>query len=165
MNENLLESNSRLSPKFKVVLDLLNDENQHLLMANSTITKYPPGTVMYVEGEAPKNFLFLNSGKVKIYKEGTSRKNQIIRLIKEGWFFGYRALLAEDDYYQATAEAFEESEIISISKELINDLINKSHRLSNLFIHILAADLAKSNEHTVTLTQKHLRGRLANALL
>lgn len=165
MNENLLVTSSRLSPKFKEVLDLLNDEYQHLLMANSTITKCSPGTVMYTEGDAPKDLLFLNSGKVKIYKEGASRKNQIIRLIKEGWFFGYRALLAEDHYYQATAEVFEEAEIISISKELINDLIKKSHKLSNLFIHILASDLAKSNEHTVTLTQKHLRGRLANALL
>lgn len=165
MDENLLESSSRLSPKFKELLDLLNDEHQHMLMAQSTITKCPPGTVMYTEGDAPKDLLFLNSGKVKIYKEGASKKNQIIRLIKAGWFFGYRALLAEDQYYQATAEVFEYAEIISISKELINDLIKKSHRLSNLFIHILAADLAKSNEHTVTLTQKHLRGRLANALL
>lgn len=165
MNRNLLESNAKISPKFMEILDLLSDDHQHLLMANATITICPPGTIMYAEGEAPKSLLFLNSGKVKIYKRGASRKNQIIRLIKEGWFFGYRALLAEDHYYQASAEVFEESEIISISQDLINQLIQKSHRLSNLFIHILASDLAKSNEHTVTLTQKHLRGRLANALL
>lgn len=165
MNESLLQSNARLSPKFKEVLDLLSAEDQHVLLSNATLLKCAPGTVMYAEGDAPKDLLFLNSGKVKIYKEGTSRKNQIIRLIKEGWFFGYRALLAEDHYYQAAAEVFEEAEVISISKGLINELINKSHRLSNLFIHILASDLAKSYEHTLTLTQKHLRGRLANALL
>ena len=165
MNENLLQANTRLSPKFKEVLDLLSDEDQHLLLSHSTLMKCSPGTVMYAEGEAPKALLFLNLGKVKIYKKGASRKNQIIRLIKEGWFFGYRALLAEDYYYQAAAEVFEDAEVISISKDVINKLISKSHRLSNLFIHILASDLAKSNEHTVTLTQKHLRGRLANALL
>ena len=165
MGDNLLESNIGLSPQFKEVLDLLSAEDQNLLLSNSTIVKCPPGTVIYAEGDAPKDLLFLNSGKVKIYKKGVSRKNQIIRLIKRGWFFGYRALLAEDHYYQATAEVFEVSEVIYISKDLINTLINKSHSLSKLFIHILAADLAKSNEHTVTLTQKHLRGRLANALL
>lgn len=162
---NLLDSTSRLSSKFKEVLNLLDDDDQRLLMSHASMRKCPPGTIMYAEGDSPKDLLFLNSGKVKIYKKGASKKNQIIRLIKEGWFFGYRALLAEDHYYQATSEVFEEAEIISISKELINKLISKSHRLSNLFIHILASDLAKSNEHTVTLTQKHLRGRLANALL
>lgn len=165
MNENLLQTNARLSPKFMEILNLLNNEDQHSLMSSCTIKKCEPGTVVYAEGDAPGDLLFLNSGKVKIYKKGVLRKNQIIRLIKEGWFFGYRALLAEDQYYQATAEVFEDAEVISISQKVINLLINKNHRLSNLFIHVLASDLAKSNEHTIALTQKHLRGRLANALL
>lgn len=165
MNKNLLDTTSRLSPKFTQVLDLLSEDDQQLLMANSSLQKCEPGIIMYKEGDAPKHLLFLNSGKVKIYKGGVSHKNQIIRLIKEGWFFGYRALLAEDDYYQATAELFQEGSVIFISMTVINHLIQKNHKLSNLFIHILAADLAKSNEHTLILTQKHLRGRLANALL
>jgi CRP-like cAMP-binding protein len=165
VKETLVQNNLPLSSKFMEVLNLLDDEDQHLLMFNSHLIKCKPGTVMYAEGDAQNNLLFLNKGKVKIFKKGASNKNQIIRLIKEGWFFGYRALLAEDNYYQATAQVFEEAEIISISKDIINQLILKSHELSMLFIHILAADLAKSNEHTVTLTQKHLRGRLANALL
>jgi len=165
MRENLIQNNSPISPKFNEVLDLLDESDQQMLMQSARIGKYPPGTAIYSEGEAPKDLLFLNSGKVKITKRGQGGKKQIIRLIKEGWFFGYRALLAEDDFYQASSEVFELAEVISISKSLINQLIQKSHKLSNLFIHILASDLAKSNEHTVTLTQKHLRGRLANALL
>ncbi len=165
MEESLLISTAPISPKLMEVLAMLNDEDQKLLMGNSTITKYPPGSIIYAEGEAPKELLFLNSGKVKITKIGNSNKKQIIRLIKQGWFFGYRALLAEDHFYQASAEVFEEAQIISISMGVINELISKNLKLSNLFIHILASDLAKSNEHTVTLTQKHLRGRLANALL
>lgn len=165
MDVSLSNNNLPISPKFKEVLAMLNEEDQHLLMSQAKISKCVPGSIVYAEGESPKELLFLNSGKVKITKKGNSNKKQIIRLIKQGWFFGYRALLAEDHFYQASAEVFEEAQIISISKELINELINKSHKLSMLFIHILASDLAKSNEHTVTLTQKHLRGRLANALL
>lgn len=165
MKEVLLDNNRFISAKFQQVLDLLNDEEQQLLMSNSHIVKCTPGEVMYAEGDAPDDLLFLNKGKVKIYKKGVSGKNQIIRLIKEGWFFGYRALLAKDEFYQASAEVFEDAEVISINQEVINQLIHGNHKLSTLFIHILASDLAKSNEHTVTLTQKHLRGRLANAIL
>lgn len=165
MNETLLHNSLPLSPKFKEVMDLLDADDQLDLMSHSKMIRCKPGTIAYAEGDAPNDLLFLNRGKVKIYKQGPSGKNQIIRLIKEGWFFGYRALLAEDHFYQATAEVFDNAEIISISKEVINALIHKNHKLSTLFIHILASDLAKSNEHTVTLTQKHLRGRLANAIL
>lgn len=165
MKITLLENSFPISSEFQEVLDLLSENEQFMLKSNSEIIQYPPGQIIYAEGDAPKDLLFLNTGKVKIYKKGVSGKNQIIRLIKPGWFFGYRALLAEDDYYQSTAEAFEQANLIAISQDIINKLIRENHKVSNLFIHILAADLAKSNEHTVTLTQKHLRGRLANAIL
>lgn len=165
MNETLLHSKAVISPKFNELLDLLDEQEQHLLLSTSEVMTCEPGHIMYAENEVSQDLLFLNSGKVKIYKKGAGNKNQIIRLIKEGWFFGYRALLAEDDFYQATAEVFDDAKVISISKETINQLIRQNHKLSMLFIRILAADLAKSNEHTMALTQKHLRGRLANALL
>ena len=165
MKESLIESTVVFSSKFKAVLDLLDADDQLLLLSNAHIRHCKPGCVIYAEGDRPEQLHFLNKGKVKIFKKGNFNKNQIIRLIKEGWFFGYRALLAEDHFYQAAAEAFDAAEVISVPKDLINMLIRKNHQLSTLFIHILASDLAKSNEHTISLTQKHLRGRLANALL
>lgn len=165
MRESLIDSAESFSPKFYELLHLLDEEDQQLLKANSELRHCKPSTVLYSEGDKPKHLLFLNSGKVKIYKRGVSQKNQIIRLIKQGWFFGYRALLAEDDHYQSAAEAFDDAQVVYISKDLINRLIRKNHKLAQLFIHILASDLAKSNEHTLSLTQKHLRGRLASALL
>ncbi len=165
MREFLIDSKVVFSPKFKEVLDLLEPEDQRLLLSTSFIRHCNPGVVLYAEGDDPGDLLFLNCGKVRIYKCGVSQKNQIIRLIKEGWFFGYRALLAEDDHYKSAAQVFDVAQVIHIPKELINLLILKNHKLSMLFIHILASDLAKSNEHTLSLTQKHLRGRLANALL
>ena len=163
--ESLLDSKIELSSKFIDVLALLDDDDQKLLLSNSTVYNFSQGSVIYAEGDIPQNLMFLNTGKVKIFKNGVDHKKQIIRLIKQGWFFGYRAMLADDDFYQSSSAAFEESQIISIPKEIINDLIHRNHELSNLFIHILASNLAKSNDHTLILTQKHLRGRLASAIL
>ncbi len=165
INKELWHHGPSISHKFKEVLDLLEEDDQLRLVSGSKIESCMPGAVVYAEGDVPKSLLFLNTGKVKICKKGIAGKEQIIRLIKAGWFFGYRALLAEDNYYQATAEVFEEAEIISIAKGTINNLLERNHHLSAFFVRILASDLAKSNEHTLTLTQKHLRGRLANALL
>ena len=144
---------------------MLNDEEQHALLSKSKIVKYKPGAVIYAEGDSPSCLLFLNSGKVKICKKGVSGKNQIIRLIKTGWFFGYRALLAEDENYRSTAQVFEEAEIVEIAQDLINDLIYENHRLSNLFIHILASDLAKSNETHLITYAKASSGALSKCLI
>ncbi len=165
IKESLLDSKLPLSPKFNDILALLTIEDQKLLLRNSNICSHLPGSIIYTEGDIPEELMFLNSGKVKIFKNGVDGRKQTMRLIKEGWFFGYRALLAEDEYYKSSAASFENSQIISISKDVITDLIFRNHKLSNLFIHILASNLAKSNDHTVVLTQKHLRGRLASAIL
>jgi CRP-like cAMP-binding protein len=49
--------------------------------------------------------------------------------------------------------------------EIIVDLIQRNATLAWFFIQKLAHDLGKSDERTVNLTQKHIRGRLAESLL
>ena len=49
-------------------------------------------------------------------------------------------------------------------QEVIN-VVKENPRLSWFFINRLATDLGRADERTVSLTQKHIRGRLADALL
>ena len=48
---------------------------------------------------------------------------------------------------------------------IVRDLIAKNYRLAMFFIKQLSIDLGIADERTVNLTQKHVRGRLADALL
>jgi CRP-like cAMP-binding protein len=142
----------------------LSDEQREYLMSNFTIQSYKKNEVIYCEGETPTHLMCLLSGKVKIYKDGVGGRSQIIRVIKPVEYFGYRAHFAKEDYLTAAA-AFESSTICLIPMEIIMNLISQNTELAMFFIRQLSIDLGIADERTVNLTQKHIRGRLAESLL
>ena len=142
----------------------LTEEQRILLAQNFTIQKYKKNETIYCEGETPTHYMCLLTGKVKIYKDGVGGRSQIIRVIKRHEYFAYRAYFAEEDYVTAAA-AFEPCTICLIPMPTIISLIQENAELAMFFIRQLSIDLGISDERTVSLTQKHIRGRLAESLL
>lgn len=142
----------------------LTEEQRILLAQNFTIQKYKKNETIYCEGETPTHLMCLLTGKVKIYKDGVGARSQIIRVIKSHEYFAYRAYFAEEDYVTAAA-AFEPCTICLIPMPTIISLIQENAELAMFFIRQLSIDLGISDERTVSLTQKHIRGRLAESLL
>lgn len=142
----------------------LTEEQRILLAQNFTIQKYKKNETIYCEGETPTHLMCLLTGKVKIYKDGVGGRSQIIRVIKSHEYFAYRAYFAEEDYVTAAA-AFEPCTICLIPMPTIISLIQENAELAMFFIRQLSIDLGLSDERTVSLTQKHIRGRLAESLL
>lgn len=142
----------------------LTQEQKEILAKDFTIQKYKKNENIYCEGETPTYLMCLLSGKVKIYKDGVGGRSQIIRVVKSHEYFAYRAYFAEENYVTATA-AFEPCTICLIPMPTIVKLIQENPELSMFFIRQLSKDLGISDERTVSLTQKHIRGRLAESLL
>lgn len=142
----------------------LTQEQKEILAKDFTIQKYKKNENIYCEGETPTYLMCLLSGKVKIYKDGVGGRSQIIRVIKSHEYFAYRAYFAEENYVTAAA-AFEPCTICLIPMPTIVKLIQENPELSMFFTRQLSKDLGISDERTVSLTQKHIRGRLAESLL
>ena len=146
------------------VFSVLSKDEKEQLKKNSTCTYYKKGDIIYKEGDKPNGLICLSKGKVKIFKEGVGGREQIVRMAKPVGFIGYRALFAEQNYL-ASAEAIEDSVICTIEKETLYKVLRSNSDLSFNIIRSLASELGFSNNRTVTLTQKHIRGRLAESLL
>ena len=144
--------------------ELLTAEQRDLLKNNCTIQKFKKNETIYCEGETPMHLMCLISGKVKIYKEGVGGRSQIIRVLKDKEYFAYRAYFAEENFVTAAA-AFEPCSICLIPMPVIMSLLKENNDLAIFFIRQLSVDLGVSDERTVSLTQKHIRGRLAESLL
>jgi len=142
----------------------LNDEQREFLANHFIVQNYKKNEIIHCEGETPKYLMCLLSGKVKIYKDGVGGRSQIIRMIKPVEYFGYRAYFAKEDYVTAAA-AFEPSIVCLIPMNAIVTLLAQNNDLSVFFIQQLSVDLGIADERTVNLTQKHIRGRLAESLL
>lgn len=146
------------------IVCILSEEEKNVLRKNLFIQHYKKNEVIYSEGDVPTHMLCLISGKVKIFKDGISGRTQIIRVIKPVEYFGYRAYFTNQNFVTAAA-AFESSVICKIPIELIYQWMSTNNKLAMFFIKLLAIDLGISDQRTVNLTQKHIRGRLAEALL
>ena len=142
----------------------LTERQQRLLADNITIQRYKKNEVIYHEGELPECLFCLLKGKVKIFKEGIGGRTQIVRMARPMGFFGYRAGFANDQY-STSASAFEPSTLCQIPMPVVKALILDNNRVAVYFIQQLANLLRHADEQTVNLTQKHIRGRLAEGLL
>lgn len=142
----------------------LSPEQREQVLNEMVVRAYRKNEPIYSEGDVPRYLLCLISGKVKVYKDGVGGRAQIVRVINSVEYFGYRAAFSEENYVTAAA-AFEPSIIASIPIELIRNLILRNPQLGFFFIKRLAVALGKSDARTVNLTQKHIRGRLAESIL
>ena len=162
--KNLALSLNETMELIKGLTDLLSDKQKTELRRNITIQKYLKNEIIYNEGDVPTNLLCLISGKVKVYKSGVGGRTQIIRVIKPVQYLGYRAYFANQNYVTA-ASAFETSYVCKIPMDLVYRWMEENIALSLFFVRQLSLDLGVSDQRTVSLTQKHIRGRLAEALL
>ncbi len=146
------------------IFSVLAQKDKEILRENLTCVTYKRHETIFKEGFKPTGLIYLAQGQAKICKEGVGGREQIIRLIKSGEFLGYRALFA-DDYYNASAVALEESTVCIIDKKALFEVMYSNCEFDFRIIRMLAQELGLSESRTVSLTQKYLRGRLAESLL
>lgn len=125
---------------------------------------YPKGTLIHPEGGEPEFAMVLLSGQVKITKSGNSQRQQIIRFLGEGDLFAYRAIVAGDTY-NAEAVAVSDCSVIQIPRNDFLAMLHEDNELCYRVLTQLSVDLAHAERQTLNLTQKHIRGRLADSLL
>lgn len=163
MFSNDTDINSSQEPR-KSIYKYLNDEEKVELEDHLTRTQIKKNDYIFKEGDKPMGFITLENGKVKIFKEGVGGREQILRMVKPGGFVSYRALIA-GEIHNASAVALEDSTICVIDSDHFFNSLLRNHALSMRLITKLAKELGFSNARTVTLTQKHIRGRLAESVI
>ncbi len=142
----------------------LRPEEKDKISNNFSCTFYKRGEIIFRDGENPTGLVCLYKGKVKLFKEGVGGRDQIVRMAKPVGFIGYRALFA-DETHNATAQAIEDSLVCTIDKDCLFEILNSNAPLTFNILKSLATELGFSNSRTVALTQKHIRGRLAESLI
>ncbi|MDR1592047.1 MAG: Crp/Fnr family transcriptional regulator [Prevotellaceae bacterium] len=144
--------------------DPLTQEERIYLRENTTYCTFRKNELIYSVGEEPVHLIYLISGMVKIYKDGVGERSQIVRMAKPGDHFAYRAYLANEMYHN-TAKALESSSAYLVPVGVLGQIIQSNSKMSWAFIRMLAKRLGVADTRLVTLSQKHLRGRLAEILV
>lgn len=146
------------------IWSVLNQNEKRLIVENFNIQTFKKNHFIYAEGDEPEFLWCLLKGKVKKFKEGVGGRVQILRLIRPVQYFGYRAYFANEPYV-SNAAAFEPSTLGALPLTLVREMIDNNRELAWFFIRELSRNLGGSDTRIVNLTQKHIRGRLAEALM
>jgi len=85
---------------------------------------HPAGTFIIRQGDEGDKFYIIRRGKVEVIKE-YGEKSDVIAILETGAFFGELALLRKEPR-AATIKATEEVELLTLSKEIFMDVVQKS---------------------------------------
>lgn len=153
-----------ISEDLSEIWSILSQKEKKIITDNFEVQNFKKNQIIYHEGEEPEYLWILLKGKVKLYKDGAGGRQQILRLYRPIQYFGYRAFFAAEPYL-STAAAFELSTLGCIRMDVVSSLIDGNMKLAWFFIKELSRNLGGSDTKIVNLTQKHIRGRLAEALM
>jgi CRP-like cAMP-binding protein len=119
---------------------------------------------LYYEASPPLAIHVIYSGSVKLCRIGVGGEELVIRVRGPGELLGYRAALVNEPH-STTAEALTETQVCTIPRELLLDLVAGSPELAQSLLARLARELRVSEDLMMDLTQKPVSKRLADLLL
>lgn len=142
----------------------LKYDDREGLSVNKGSNFFKSGQTIFYEGNHPHGLYCIYKGKVKLAKLGANGKEQIVRFAGIGDVLGYRSLLSETPY-NATATAIEDCEICHLSKSVFLRKLNENSSLAFNVIQLLSENLKESEDKLISITQKPVKERVAQALL
>ena len=148
----------------KELWEILTPEEKKKVSEVFVVRQFKKNQIIYAEHDTPEYLYCLLTGKAKMYKDGIGGRQQILRLYRPIQYFGYRAYFAGEPYVSSVA-AVEAASIGIIPMDLVKEIIDENIQVAWFFIHELSRNLGGSDTKIVNLTQKHIRGRLAEALI
>ncbi|MBR1732384.1 MAG: Crp/Fnr family transcriptional regulator [Alloprevotella sp.] len=143
---------------------LLTDAQREAFSRAARMRTYSPGELIYDVGQVPDTLFCLASGKAKLFRNGVGGRAQFLRLLRGGDCFGYRAALAGGNHIAAAA-AIEPCRVCTVPLKLLGEALAANLPLCRFFLDQLARLLGTAADRTISLTQKHVRARLAESLL
>lgn len=139
-------------------------KDKETIAQHYTLVNIKKGEFLFKEGDKTRGLICLASGKVKIFKEGVGGREQILKMVKQQGLIGHQALFT-DNNWSFTASAIEDSVILVLEKNTLLNILKKNGILALKFLRLITEELTFSNSRTVSLSQKHVRGRIAESLL
>jgi CRP/FNR family transcriptional regulator, polysaccharide utilization system transcription regulator len=151
----------------KKELSLLEDlsyDELEILNKNRYVVSYKADETICKEGTKSLGLICLNKGKVKITKRGFNGTELIVALKKPVDFIGFRTLMSGSNYLSSII-AIEDVEVCVIDKTNFFKVIESNKQLAFKIINLFAQELNENDNRLLNHIHKHVRARMAEALL
>ncbi len=141
-------------------------EGDHLekVCSRKVEKEYSQGEVIIKEGTLIRDFIYLKSGLVKLFRCDDTGKEQIITIAKP---FDYVSLLSvfSNKRYNYSVSALEDSVTCHVKMDEIRTMAEENGALALNFLKNMSRVADKIILDTLEIRKKHLRGRVAFLLI
>jgi len=149
-----------MSPLFK----LLNGEELEIINRDRYSIRFREGEVILKQGTRASNMVSVVEGFVKVYIEGFNDRNLILDFALPWELIGAPGALGEGKY-SYTVVARRETLICFLNLDNFLKVLDMNRAFSRAYIRICSAHYARSMDRMVSLSQKQMHGRIADALI
>lgn len=127
-------------------------------------TNYAKGEIIIEQGSDIKDFMYLKSGLVKLYKTSSNKKDQIITIAKP---FDFVSLLSvfSTTKYNYSVMAIEDSVLCSMDLGFLQKGLLESPLLSYNLLQKMSTVFDMIISESLDIRERNLRGKLAYMLL
>jgi CRP/FNR family transcriptional regulator, cyclic AMP receptor protein len=132
--------------------------------AGKTIVTYQPTDVIFCQGDASDNVLYIQEGAVKLSVQSHGGREAVVAMLGPGDFFGERALAGHPVRLEA-ATAMTATTVLIIPKQQMIRLLHDQHALSDRFIIYMLARNMRIEADLVDQLFNSSEKRLARTLL
>lgn len=150
--------------ELNAVWNFLTPDEKEFIDKHTSVKYYRKNETIYNEGDLTEHVVMVVRGIVRLSKEGVGQRLQIIRLLKPYDTFGYRSAMAGDSH-STSATALKPTILYYVERDAFLEVIQKNIKFCYAVLVAMSKDLGISETQTVNLTQKHIRGRLAETLI
>ena len=126
--------------------------------------KIAKGEILFSEGEECRALFYVSSGRVKIVKISPEGKEQILRIMEAGETFN-EVPIFDGGPNPSSAQALEDSVLLSVSRESMQDLVTRYPAVSAAVIRTFAEKLRYLTRMVEDFSFRSVTARLAKHLL
>ncbi len=150
---------------FKIpFVELLSKEECDLLSSRCSLTSYSNHSIIFKQNTRTSQIMFINSGLVKVYKEGRNNRCHILKLDQEGSFIGLSCLFGGVEYTNSAA-SIDYCEVCSIDFDVFKSIIQNNVLYTNQLMNALSKENQFLFDKLLNQIYKQLPGRIAEVLL
>jgi CRP/FNR family transcriptional regulator len=143
---------------------LLNDEEIAWVNENRMEVHFKAGEVIFKQGSPMTHIVILNEGMAKSYIEGLRDKNLILNIVKP-YEINCGPGMYVDNRHHCSLMALTECDACFIDASAFKKVIRMNPKFAEELIKHLSARTIDSFQRFVTITQKNMEGRIAEALI
>ncbi len=125
----------------------------------------PKGGYLFLEGQRAKNMYVVTEGLIKIGKFSGDGKELSLRLARSQSIIGELTLFSDDPRYLFNAKAMEDSQVYSITNEVVEKLLLSDPKFSFQFMIVMNEHIRKQHSKFRDLLLCGKKGALYSTLI